>query len=152
MLTGNTSFPDKLGSAEPDLNRKTLLKLKFSALFCILAVRSFRPLRLPSMHFQRSWQYPQRHEPLSPIEMGETQAFALMEAPGGEPQSVGQPPGKHQWNKFLDQAGAVAVGANVRITHKDQVSRMCCPGDNGQFSAHTILLQALSSSRLALGV
>ena len=76
----------------------------------------------------------------SPIEVGETQAFALMDAgaPGGEPQSVGQPRGSIS-GTVVDQAGAVAVGANVRLALKDQAQQQdVLSGDNGQFSFYNL--------------
>ncbi len=112
-------------------------KLKFSALFCICG--SFFSTSAVAQHaLPAELAMPAAAQALSPIEMGETQAFALMEAPGGEPQSVGQPQGSIS-GTVLDQAGAVAVGANVRITLKDQAQKQdVLSGDNGQFSFYNL--------------
>src|SRR5208283_949921 len=119
-------------------------KSKFSTqlLFCICGL--FFSSSAAAQHaLPAELAMPAAAQASSPIEVGETQAFALMEAgaPGGEPQSVRQPQGSIS-GTVIDQAGAVAVGANVRLTLKDQAQKQdVLSGDNGQFS-FTILLLA----------
>ena len=73
----------------------------------------------------------------APIEVGERQAFALIDVggPGGEPQESDRQAQGSISGTVVDQAGAVVVGANVGLTLKDQAQKQdVLSGDNGQFS------------------
>jgi hypothetical protein len=72
----------------------------------------------------------------SPVLGKEARAVAIGEtgADAGDPQSNRQPQGSIS-GTILDQAGAVAVGAQVRLTLRDQAQpQEVVSGDNGQFS------------------
>ena len=128
----NTSLPDKLGSAI----RHHCMNYKFksstqllSCIFCICGL--FLSTSAVAQNVASS-----------PIEVGETQAFALMDegAPGGEPQQSERQPQGSVSGTVVDQAGAVVVGANVRLTIKDQAQRQdVLSGDNGQFSFSSLV-------------
>ena len=119
-------------------------KLKFSTrlFFCIFYICGlfFSNSAVAQHAFPTELAMPAAAQASSPIEAGETQVFALMDAgaPGGEPQSDRQPQGSIS-GTVVDQAGAVAVGANVRLTLKGQAQKQdVLSGDNGQFSFYDL--------------
>src|ERR1700683_2762989 len=103
-------------------NKAMNYKLKFSTqlLLCICGVL-FSSSAVAQHALPAELTMPAAAQASWPIEVGETQAFALVDGgvPGGEPQSVRQPQGSIS-GTVVDQAGAVAVGANVRLALKDQ--------------------------------